>query len=115
MIWKNLFIIAKKKEQANQKCDLVPYWHVECSDGVKIERIIPLHPFSKDISKLKYLLDVLTFYRLTFGQPRQEELVEAIMKEDMDEKEVKKLISNLVINLSPIAKKIENQSSINNP
>jgi hypothetical protein len=58
---------------------------------------------------------VLTFYRLTFGQPRQEELVEAIMKEDMDEKEVKKLISNLVINLSPIAKKIENQSSINNP
>jgi hypothetical protein len=88
---------------------------VECSDGNKIERIIPLHPFSKDISKLKYLLDVLTFYRLTFGQPRQEELVEAIMKEDMDEKEVKKLISNLVINLSPIAKKIENQSSINNP
>ena len=109
MIWKALFTLAKEKEQANQKCDLVPYWHVECSDGVKIERIIPLHPFSKDISKLKYLLDVLTFYRLTFGQPRQEELVEAIMKEGMDEKEVNKLISNLVINLSPIARKIENQ------
>lgn len=105
MIWKALFTIAREKEQANQKCDLVPYWYVECSDGVKIERIIPLHPFSKDISKLRYLLDVLTFYRLTFGQPRQEELVEAIMKEDMDEKEVNKLISNLVINLSPIAKK----------
>lgn len=114
-IWKNLFMIAKEKEQENQKCDLVPFWHVECKDGVKIERIIPMHPFSKDISKLKYLLDVLTFYRLTFGQPRQEELVEAIMKEDMDEKDVEKLISNLMINLSPIAKKMEKRSSDSNP
>jgi hypothetical protein len=107
MIWKNLFVVAKEKEQANQKCDLIPYWHVECSDGIKIERIIPLHPFSKDIGKLKYLLDVLTFYRLTFGQPRQEELVEVIMQEDMDEMELNQLINNLMINLSPIGKKME--------
>ena len=105
-LWDTLFAIAKEKEQANQKCDLVPYWHVECDDGTKIERIIPLHPYSKDIGKLKYLLEVLTFYRLTFGQPRQEELIEAIIKEDMDENEVEKLISNLVINLSPIAQKM---------
>ncbi len=109
-LWKSLFEIAKEKEQSSQKCDLVPYWHVECSDGIKIERIIPLHPFSKDIGKLKYLLDVLTFYRLTFGQPRQEELVEAIIKEDLNETEIHKLMSDLVINLSPIAKKIENQN-----
>ena len=73
-MWQDLFLIAKEKEQVGDKCDLVPYWHVECVDGYKIERIVPLHPFSKDINKLKYLLDVLTFYRLTFGQPRQEEL-----------------------------------------
>jgi len=102
-IWQNLFKLAKEKEQANQKCDLVPYWHVDCEDGAKIERIIPLHPYSKDIGKLRYLLEVLTFYRLTFGQPRQEELVEAIMKEDMNEEEVQKLFDSLMINLSPIA------------
>ena len=107
MLWTNLFIIAREKEQENKKCDLVPYWHVECDNGCKIERIIPLHPFSKDIGKLKYLLDVLTFYRLTFGQPRQEELVEAIVKEDMDEEDIRTLISNLIINLSPIVKKME--------
>lgn len=105
-MWKDLFLVAKKREQAKDKCDLVPYWHVACANGYKIERIVPLHPFSKDIDKFKYLLDVLTFYRLTFGQPRQEELVEAIIQEDMDEMEVRQLISNLVINLSPITKKI---------
>ncbi len=42
-------------------------------------------------------------------------LVEAIMKEDMDEKDVEKLVSNLMINLSPIAKKMENRSSVSNP
>lgn len=111
IVWRELFKIAKEKEQQNQKCDLVPFWHVECVDGIKIERIVPLHPFSKDIHKLKYLLNVLTFYRLTFGQPRQEELVEAIMKEDMDEEDIEKLISNLMINLSPINKKLEKRIS----
>lgn len=102
-IWQNLFTLAKEKEQANQKCDLVPYWHIDCENGAKIERIIPLHPYSKDIGKLRYLLEVLAFYRLTFGQPRQEELVEAIMQEDMNEEEIERLFDSLMINLSPIA------------
>ena len=109
IVWKELFEIAKENEQQNQKCDLVPYWHVEGVKGIKIERIVPLHPFSKDINKLKYLLDVLTFYRLTFGQPRQEELVETLLKENMDKKELDQLINNLMINLSPIYKKMQGQ------
>ena len=112
IVWKELFEIAKENEQQNQKCDLVPYWHVEGVKGIKIERIVPLHPFSKDINKLKYLLDVLTFYRLTFGQPRQEELVETLLKENMDKKELDQLINNLMINLSPIYKKMQGQSLV---
>jgi len=54
-------------------------------------------------------LDVLTFYRLTFGQPRQEELVETLLKENMDKKELDQLINNLMINLSPIYKKMQGQ------
>jgi len=77
---------------------------VECENGSRIERIVPLHPFSKDRSKLKYLLEILTYYRLTFGQPRQEELVEALMKEGMGKDEIELLTDNLIINLSPIYK-----------
>ena len=45
---------------------------------------------------------MLTFYRLTFGQPRQEELAEALMREDMGQEEVSLLTSNLMSNLAPI-------------
>jgi hypothetical protein len=51
---------------------------------------------------------------LTFGQPRQEELVEAIIEEDMDQKDFQKLISSLVINLSPIAKKTNKDNYVKN-
>ena len=104
VIWKELFDIAKEKEQKNGKCELVPFWHVESNNGIKIERIVPLHPYSKDIKKFKSLLDVLTFYRLTFGQPRQEELIEAIMGEKMDPEDLNLLRNCLMINLSPISK-----------
>jgi hypothetical protein len=113
MIWKDLLKIAKEKEQQNRKCDLVPFWHIESTNGVKIERIIPLHPFSKDISRLKYLLDVLTFYRLTFGQPRQEELVETFMKEAIDKEDLERLTKELLINLSPIYQKMKMHSKQN--
>jgi hypothetical protein len=44
----------------------------------RVDRFVPLHAFSKEIEKHKELLRVLTFYRLTFGQPRQEELIMAL-------------------------------------
>ncbi|MBW1784713.1 MAG: helicase, partial [Deltaproteobacteria bacterium] len=95
-LWQELFRVGKTKEHQDDKCDLVPFWHVECENGSRIERIVPLHPFSKDRSKLKYLLEILTYYRLTFGQPRQEELVEALMKEGMGKDEIELLTDNLV-------------------
>lgn len=103
MFWTRLFALARERERSGDKCDLVPYWHLDCDSGNKIERIVPLHPFSKDIDKLRYLLGVLTFYRLTFGQPRQEELVETFIQTGIDQEVIDTLISKLVINLSPIA------------
>ena len=103
MFWTRLFALARERERSGNKCDLVPYWHLDCANGNTIERIVPLHPFSKDIDKLRYLLSVLTFYRLTFGQPRQEELVETFIQTGMDKEAIDTLISKLLINLSPIA------------
>lgn len=77
-----------------------PFWHIE-GVGINIERIIPLIPFIREVSRLEKLLAPLTLYRLTFGQPRQEELVEALYKENKQEI-ISAVREKLMINLSPI-------------
>ena len=101
-IWKEVFKYSEKeKETAKFKCDLVPFWHTETKSNIKIERFVPLYPFSRDNEKYKNLIKILTFYRLTFGQPRQEELVEALSGYGFSSDIINKL-DDLKINLSPI-------------
>ena len=101
-IWKELFKFAEKeKEHAKFSCDLVPFWHTETLNDIKIERFVPLYPFSRDIEKFNNLIKILTFYRLTFGQPRQGELVDALNDSVFSEEVIKKL-DDLIINLSPL-------------
>jgi len=45
---------------------------------IKIERIIASYPLSKDIDNYQRLIKILSLYRLTLGQARQEELLESI-------------------------------------
>jgi hypothetical protein len=100
-IWDDLFNYASKQEQNNQNCELVPFWHTETEHDIKIERFVPLYQFSRDIDKYKHLIKVLAFYRLTFGQPRQEELIEAIDNKNLSVEDFE-MIKGLIINLSPI-------------
>lgn len=101
-IWKELFKVAsKEKETAKFNCDLVPFWHTESNNDIKIERFVPLYPFSRDEQKFSNLIKILTFYRLTFGQPRQEELIDALDQYGFDKETIQKL-DELMINLSPI-------------
>jgi hypothetical protein len=100
--WNFLFNHAAKEEgEKLNKPELVPYWHVE-PDGIHIERIIPMIPFSREFSKYESLMATLTLYRLTFGQPRQEELVKTLMN-NFGEKVIAEIRNNLMINLSPIS------------
>ncbi len=102
-IWNSLFDIARHNEATlKNKCELVPYWHIEPENNIKIERFVPLHPYSKDIDKFKTLEKVLGFYRLTFGQPRQEELVEALIQKELSTEEIETLRNEFLLNLSPI-------------
>ncbi len=102
-MWQRLFDLADKEErQARGKCELVPYWHVE-TDSIKIERIIPLYPYSRDQGRLATILKTLAVYRLAFGQPRQAELVEHLLKRDFKDGELREILSKLMINLSPIS------------
>ena len=95
-VWKEIFTIASK-EKAKGLCDLVPFWHTEPVHNIKIERFVPLYPFSIDIDKFNNLIKILAFYRLTFGQPRQDDLINALGQIGNKDR-----FKNLIINLSPI-------------
>jgi hypothetical protein len=101
-VWDALFDVAAEHERAaERKCDLIPFWHVE-TDKYKIERIIPFYPFSRDRAKLDLLLKTLAVYRLTFGQPRQSELVEHLLS-NVPESGISEIRSKLMIDLSPFS------------
>jgi len=66
----------------------------------KIERHVPVLPFSKESVALPRLRKTLAAYRLAFGQPRQEELIEFLGAERSDV-DLLLLASRLRIDLSP--------------
>ena len=71
--WQTLFQIASQGKTDGYS-DLVPYWVFE-EGSARIERRIPLLPYSKEVGKLKRLKQGLALYRMVFGQPRQEDLL----------------------------------------
>jgi len=74
--WRTLFQIAAQGK-SNGHSDLIPYWIFE--DGpARVERRIPLLPYSKEVGKLRRLKQGLALYRMVFGQPRQEDLVSSL-------------------------------------
>lgn len=80
--------------------ELVPFWCFGKNQSVKIERLVPMYPMSKDEMNYERLIKILSLYRLTLGQARQEELLEYLFKEFKDTSGLKKLF----IDLSPFSK-----------
>jgi len=97
--WDFLFSkgVAIRKDDED---DIVPFWIFETKNGLKIDRNIPCLPMSRDIERLRDLKRTLVMYRMVFGQPRQEDLIE-FLKKHMDQKEIKKEMQNFSIDLSP--------------
>jgi hypothetical protein len=58
--------------------ELAPHWITEGSS--KIERHVLPYPLSQDHDRYRRLKDDLALYRLTFGQPRQEDLIELLRR-----------------------------------
>ena len=102
-IWEELFNKAVKYEKSanGHTSDLIPYWGLtETDDMLKIERIVPMYPFSRDGIAYERLIKILSLYRLTLGQARQEELLEYIFENCDSPDDMKRLF----INLSPYYK-----------
>ncbi|NLV46863.1 MAG: DEAD/DEAH box helicase [Candidatus Hydrogenedentes bacterium] len=88
--WHYMFELARK-EYANASNELVPYWLFEVKGGAKIERHVPMLPFSREEGHFERLKKMLAIYRLIFGQPRQEDLLQYLI----DKTEEKSCLQNL--------------------
>jgi len=98
-LWNEVFKLAEGMK-GNTGNDMIPFWHVEPADDIMIERIVPLYPFSKDVDRFDQLQKILFYYRLTFGQPRQDELIQSMNDNAIED--IREYIDQLVIDLSPI-------------
>ncbi len=91
--WEALFNQAV--EDGTDANGIYPYWIFEdVANPYKVRRVIPMLPFSREESMLERLKKNLALYRLAFGQPRQEELLEILEGNDSD-------FDNVRISLQP--------------
>ena len=78
---------------------LVPHW-VFTEGEARIERHSPVLPMSRDADRVSTLRRSLAVYRMVFGQMRQDDLLEFILREVPDERR-ESLASALTVDLSP--------------
>lgn len=96
--WALMF--EQARSEAASGTDLIPYWIYEGS--VRVERRVPILPFSREVTRLAWLKRSLTVYRLAFGQPRQDDLLEylqALIGSGMGVSD----LADLQIRLEPVA------------
>jgi hypothetical protein len=102
--WDSIYRMAERDSE--KYCNLVPYWHLNMEHDLKypIERFVPLYLFSKEKQKYRTLCEVLTYYRLTFGQPHQEHLITTLFEtlKNKSIEEIQNIISKISLNLAPI-------------
>ena len=73
--WERLFAMAEGARGPGES-ELVPHWLFEGEH--KVQRRVPVLPYSKDAERFARLRRELAAYRLVFGQPRQQELLELL-------------------------------------
>lgn len=103
--WDDMFERASEELKGNNP-EMVPFWYLPLNDehfkNIKtemIERIVPMYPMSEDESRYSRLIKVLSLYRLTMGQPRQEELLQML-----DGKISSEQMKQLLFDLNPFSR-----------
>lgn len=99
--WCWLFEMARaRQERPSTANDLDPYWIYEAG-GARVERHVPNLPLSRDRAYLVDLKRSLVAYRLVFGQPRQEDLVEFLTRaKELDRGFLEEVLRECRIDLS---------------
>ena len=78
----------------------MPYWVYPTPDGARIERHVPAFPLSREVGQLEALKRSLAVYRMVFGQPRQEDLVDYLLLR-VPAEEIHRHLTKLRIDLTP--------------
>lgn len=110
--WNDMFDKASTELKGDNP-EMVPFWYLPLNDEhfckikkediEKIERIVPMYPMSEDESRYSRLIKILSLYRLTMGQPRQEELLQ-MLEGKISQEQIKRLL----FDLSPYSRKKKN-------
>ena len=86
--WTGVFNRAAQSTSDHNHGGMKPYWiyipdetHARFGETAYIERHVPALPCSRDVSVLESLKKSLTVYRMAFGQPRQEDLLDYLQRE----------------------------------
>lgn len=98
-VWEALFKHAE--ESHTDKTEIMPFWYLD-EGHTNIERFIPIHPLSRDKGILDKLKQTIALYRLTFGQPRQEELIEVLKSSNLNDEQLDEIRHKFLLDLSPL-------------
>ena len=99
--WLAVFAAASANRDV-EASEIVPYWVYQVEGGAKIQRIVPTLPLSQDLDRMIALQNSLAIYRMVFGQPRQDDLLEYLQKKMPTEK-ITEALDNLRVDLTPPA------------
>lgn len=102
-VWEQASKVAEGYRTPGES-EIVPYWVFQPHDLpaeqlAKIERHMPVIPFTRESARIRDLLASTAHYRIAFGQPRQEELLTYVLN-DLPE-EVKAQLKQVRVDLSP--------------
>src|SRR5258708_5623041 len=97
LLWDRLFSLGVKS-RSQSATDLEPFWIFP--GEYNIERYMPILPMSREVERAAQLKRSLMIYRLVFGQPRQEDLVEFLLKR-VSPVELDTIMQNLQIQITP--------------
>jgi hypothetical protein len=99
-LWNEMFDLAVQERGVDQS-DLVPFWiFAPEKDSARIERHVSALPLSREVDRLIALREALTLYRMVFGQPRQEDLLDYLNSKVPDDV-LNDLLPRLRMDLGP--------------
>jgi hypothetical protein len=109
-IWARLFELLRLHPSGTQrfKHGLYPHWIYQPAkeDGQMLRRHLAFYSRSRDALRYEDLKDALRLYRLVLGQPRQQDIIESLLKmfPEANPSDIGKALVKYTINLSPIPK-----------
>ena len=92
-LWSLMFDLAHEDARRLNLSDMVPCWVVD--GDCKVERRVPLLPYTREDSWYRQLKHQLAAYRVVFGQSRQEEFLQWLAESHITSEQLTKWSINL--------------------